>query len=331
MTNLKHHRPVDRDNEVARHRVGFFLVPQLALMSFSSAMEALRAANRLAGRELYEWLLISIGGGPVTSSSQVQVSPTLSIDEHPELDELIVVAGIGGESFRDEKVFAWLRRLERKGCRIGAVTLGSYLLARAGLLKGYRCTVHWENLDSFREEFPELDVTSEVFEIDRDRATCSGGTAALDMMLARIGETHGRDLAVQVAEQFIHTRIRDSRDHQRMTLRSRLGVSHPKLLEAIRLMEEHSEEVLPRSELARDIGVSSRQLERLFQRYLGCTPTRFYLSLRLERARSLLLQTSMSAMEVALACGFVSASHFAKTYREHFGRTPKEDRGLSAP
>ncbi|MEM7224759.1 MAG: GlxA family transcriptional regulator [Pseudomonadota bacterium] len=330
MTEPNYTKFVDQDDQAGQRRVGFFLVPQLALMSFASALEALRSANRLAGRPLYDWTLISVEGGPVTSSSQVQVAPTVAIDEHPELDELVVVAGIGGESFRDEKVFAWLRRLARKGCKIGAVTLGSYVLARAGLLKGYRCTVHWENLDSFREEFPDLDVTSEVFEIDRERATCSGGTAALDMMLALIAEAHGRDLAVQVAEQFIHTRIRDSRDHQRMTLRSRLGVSHPKLLEAIRLMEENGEEVLPRAELARKIGVSSRQLERLFQRYLGCTPTRFYLGLRLERARSLLLQTSMSAMEVALACGFVSASHFAKTYREHFGRTPKEDRGFSA-
>ena len=191
MTNPKHHRSADRDDAAARRRIGFFLVPQLALMSFSSALEALRAANRLAGRELYDWVLISIEGGPVTSSSNVQVAPTLAIDGHPELDELIVVAGIGGESFRNEKVFAWLRRLDRKGCQIGAVTLGSYILARAGLLKGYRCTVHWENLDSFREEFPDLDVTSEVFEIDRDRSTCSGGTAALDMMLALIAEAHG--------------------------------------------------------------------------------------------------------------------------------------------
>ena len=317
------------DRPAAARRVGLFLVSRFALMSFASVIEAMRAANRCADHQLYEWIMITADGSPAISSSGVEIRADRSISEAGVLDDLFVIASLGAESYRNDQVFAWLRRVDRSGCRVGAVSLGSYILARAGLLEGYRCTVHWENLDGFREEFGNLEVTGEVFEVDRNRFTGSGGTAVLDLMLSLIAMAHGRALAVDVAEQFIHTQIRDSREHQRMTPRARFGVSHPKLLHAIGLMEENGEEVLSRAELARKVGVSSRQLERLFQRHLGCTPTRFYLSLRLERARHLLLQTSMSAMEVALACGFVSASHFAKTYREHFGRTPKQDRADS--
>ena len=191
-----------------------------------------------------------------------------------------------------------------------------------GLLDGYRCTVHWENLSGFIEEFPQLEVTSELFEIDRDRFTCSGGIAAFDLMLHVITGQHGFALASAVSDQFIHERIRDKRDRQRMALPARLGIRHPKLLAAIRRMEENLEEPVSRSELARTIRVSSRQLERLFRKYLGRTPTRFYLDLRLDKARQLLQQTDMTVLDVALACGFVSASHFSKCYRERFLRTP---------
>lgn len=309
-------------------RIGFFLLPSFALMSFASALEALRAANRMSGRDLYDWQLISRDGNPVACSSGIEVSVHAAMADVERLDRLLVVAGFGGEDFRDERAFAWMRRLGRTGCAVGALSLGGYVLARAGMLDGYRCTVHWENLEAFREEFPHLDATSEVYEIDRGRMTCSGGTGALDLMLALVGQDHGRALAVKVAEQFIHERIRDSRDPQRMTLRSRLGVAHPKVLEAVGLMEAHVDEVLSRAELAARIGVSARQLERLFQRYLGCTPTRYYLTLRLERARRLLQQTPLPIIEIALACGFVSASHFSKAYRDHFAKTPRQERAV---
>ncbi|MDE0809947.1 MAG: helix-turn-helix domain-containing protein, partial [Alphaproteobacteria bacterium] len=168
--------------------------------------------------------------------------------------------------------------------------------------------------------------SSDIYEIDRDRVTCSGGTAALDMMLHLIGRQHGQTIANDVSEQFIHDRIREPHDHQRMELRARLGVSHPKLIAVISDMEGNLEEPLSQTELARQATLSTRQLERLFRKYLGATPTRYYLNLRLQRARQLLLQTTMSILSVALACGFVSASHFSKCYRECFGKTPRAER-----
>jgi len=305
---------------------GFFLHPRFSMLAFTSAVEPLRAANRLSGRKLYEWKIISHDGRPVSSSSLIEVLPHGGLDDFEMLPNVVVVAGLSAQFFEDRKLFAWLRRLARRGCRVGALSTGSYTLAKAGLLDGYRCTIHWENLTGFREDFSNLDATGELFEIDRGRFTCSGGTAALDLMLSLMALEHGRTLATQVAEQFIHERIRDTHDRQRMSLRSRLGISHPKLLKVLELMEEHLEEPLPRSDLARRTGLSTRQLERLFRKYLGRTPTRYYQELRLYRARTLLTQTSLSVLDVALACGFVSASHFSKCYREFFRCTPREER-----
>lgn len=305
---------------------GFLLIPEFSILGFSSAVDPLRSANRMAGRTLYEWTVISKDGQPVQSSTGAKVMADSNLEGTGRLDNLIVVAGMDAHAYDDKAVFAWLRRVARQGCRLGAVSTAPYVLAKAGLLSGVRCTVHWENLAGFQEAFPDLDVTGELFEVDGSRFTCSGGTSALDLMLSLIGLEHGRELAVSVAEQFIHERIRDPHDTQRMGLRSRLGISHPKLLRVIGLMEENLEEPLPRSELARQAGLSTRQLERLFRKYLSRTPTRYYLELRLYRARALLTQTALSVLDVALACGFVSASHFSKCYREFFYKTPREER-----
>jgi len=305
---------------------GFYLHPNFSMMAFTSAVEPLRAANRLAAAELYQWQIFTQSGLPVAASSGIEVLPHHSIKATDRLSNLVVIAGLDAHGFDDKAVIAWLRKLARNGCRLGALSTGSYVLARAGLLEGHRCTIHWENLSGFREDYPQLEVTGELFEIDDKRFTCSGGTATLDLMLSLIAEKHSRELATQVAEQFIHERIRDTHDHQRMDLRGRLGISHPKLLNVVALMEKHLEEPMARAELARQTGLSIRQLERLFRKYMGRTPTRYYQELRLQRARTLLKQTSLSVLDVALACGFVSASHFSKCYRECFAKTPREER-----
>ncbi|MEX0923102.1 MAG: GlxA family transcriptional regulator [Rhodovibrionaceae bacterium] len=310
---------------------GFLLIPNFSLLAFSSALEPLRSANRLSGSQRYQWHLISPEGGMVTTSSGIEVKTTKTAAEVERLNTLIVCGGLKAERFEDKATFAWLRRLDREGVRVGALSTGTYLLAKAGLLDGYRCTIHWENLESFAEDYPNLEVSPELYEIDRNRFTCSGGTAVLDLMLSLIALEHGRTLATQVAEQFIHERIRERHDSQRMALRARLGISHPKLLKVVELMEQHQEEPLSRSALAQRAGLSTRQLERLFRKYLHRTPTRFYLELRLNRARKLLNQTAMPVLDVALACGFISASHFSKCYREFFNRTPREERALQTP
>jgi transcriptional regulator GlxA family with amidase domain len=312
--------------EEATHRIGFFLVPDLSMIAFASAVEALRLANRMSGRRLYSWTCHSADGGPVVASNGVPIGVEGSFAEARSLPMVIVCSGVDVQRHVDKALLSKLRWLACHGAGIGAVCTGTYVLAKAGLLDGYRCTIHWENLSGFAEQFPEIDITAELFEFDRNRFTCAGGTAALDMMLHMIAIQAGYDLAALVADVMIHHRIRDGDERQRMELRSRLGVSHPKLLAVISHMEDSLEEPKSCKDLARNVGLSTRQLERLFRKYLNDAPTRYYLGLRLNRARFLLLQTSMPILDVALACGFVSASHFSKTYREFFGRTPSQER-----
>ncbi len=311
-------------------RIALLLLPRFSLMPFSSVVEAMRIANRMSGRELYRWSFLSSDGKPVPSSCGLEIPVCGVLDPALAAECVVVCGGLDVHLVNCRQVQAWLRRMDRRGLDIGAVCTGTHVLARTGLLNGYRCTIHWENMAGFLEDFPEIEITSELFEIDRGRFTCAGGTAAVDLMLNVIGRQHGHELAAAVADQLMHERIRDQHDRQRTSLLARLGVRHPKLLAVIDLMERSLEEPLTRAELAREAGLSTRQLERLFRKYLRRSPARYYLELRLHRARLLLLQTNMSVIDVALACGFVSASHFSKCYRDFFGRTPRKERGLPA-
>lgn len=309
-------------------RIALVLLPRFSFLPFSGLVESFRLANRMSGRELYRWRLVSTDGRPVAASNGVELNVDGELAAAETCDTVVICSGIDVHVINARSLTSWLRKADRRGADIGAICTGSYVLAKAGLLDNYRCTIHWENLAGFCEDFPDIEVTSELFEIDRNRFTCSGGTATIDMMLNVIARQHGHELAASVADQFMHERIRDQHDRQRISLPARLGVRHPKLLAVIGTMEQNLEEPLSRSELARDADLSTRQLERLFRKYLNRSPARYYLELRLNKARLLLLQTNMSVIDVALACGFVSASHFSKCYRDFFGRTPRKERGL---
>ena len=312
-------------------RFGFLLCPDFTLIALSSAIEPLRMANRISGRNLYEYSLFGFDGGEVRSSSGINLTPVSKLTGREQLDALFLCAGTTLDSAWDQIVVSQLKPLIRRKIIIGGICTGSYLLARTGLLNGYRCTIHWENIFDMHDEFPELIVSSELFELDRERYTCSGGTAPLDMMLTLVARNHGAELATSISEQFICERIRDSKDRQRIPLRQRFGSSQPKLVDTVELMENNIEEPMKLDELARHVGISRRQLERIFQKHLNCVPTRYYLQLRLRRARELLLRTPRSIVDVAFSCGFVSAPHFSKCYRDFFGKPPREERQSRFP
>lgn len=316
------------DNIDTPHRIAFVLMPDFTMIAFSACVEPFRIANRVSERNLYRCQAISLNGLPVSASNGLNVNVDGGLDDI-KADTVFVCGGIDIKDRTDERLLKRLRRLASHGVNIGAVDTGTHILAAAGLLDGHRCTIHWENIPSFIEEFPEIEVTSELFEIDRGRYTCAGGTAALDMSLRLISKQYDAATAAAVADQVMHHRIREGHERQRMELRSRLGVAHPKLLAVIGRMEESLEEPLSCSALAREVGLSARQLERLFRKYLVTAPTKYYLDLRLNKARFLLRQTSLPILSVALACGFVSASHFSKCYREHFERTPSQERRVA--
>jgi transcriptional regulator GlxA family with amidase domain len=274
--------------------------------------------------------MLTSDGEPVFASNGLSIQPESGMRDAGRLDFLFVCGGLDVRLSSDKLVIEWLRSLARSHVTLGGLCTGSYLLARARLLDGYKATIHWENIVGLREEFPQIDSTDEIFVIDRERITCSGGISPLDMMLTLISQQWGMALAAEISEEFIHERIRSFNDQQRDPLKLYVGVGHPKLIEAARLMEANVEEPISLDELAHHVGVSRRQLERLFKRYLNIVPARYYLNLRLKRARQCLLQTDLSITEVALACGFVSAPHFSKRYRELFGRSPRDERRPAA-
>ncbi len=306
-------------------RYGFLVMPEYSMMTFAAAIDQMRMANRLSGETLYEWEVLSASDQPVCASTGMSVS-SIPMKNCGRLDAIFVCGGTNIESKTSKSVTTWLWEQASSRIHLGAICTGTYILAEAGLLNNYRCTIHWENMIGLRERFPELIISPDLFEIDRDRYTCAGGSASMDMMVYLIAQKHGWELAADIAEEFLVERIRGRNDRQRLPLRLQLGASQPRLAEAVAFMEANIEELISLDEIARHVGLSRRQLERLFQKYLNCVPTRYYLRLRLVHARRLLLQTNMPIAEIGFASGFVSTPHFSKCYREYFGIPPRDER-----
>jgi transcriptional regulator GlxA family with amidase domain len=308
-------------------RFVFVLLNNFTLLSFACAVEALRIANRMAGRTLYTWVLAGEGGGTIACSNGTAFKLDMDLGELNRDDIVMVCGGIDVQAATTRRIVNWLRREARRGVVMGGLCTAAYTLARAGLLDGRKATIHWENQDSFAEEFEDVKLTRSVFVIDGNRITTAGGTASIDLMLKIIADDHGEDLANAVADQLIYTAIRTDQDTQRLSIPTRIGVRHPKLSRVIQMMEQALEDPISPAVLAREVGMSTRQLERLFRRYLDRSPKRYYMELRLQKARNLLMQTDMSVINVALACGFASPSHFSKCYRAHYATTPYRERG----
>ncbi|MBU6487984.1 MAG: GlxA family transcriptional regulator [Burkholderiales bacterium] len=305
---------------------GFLTLPNFSMIAFTSAVEVLRMTNYVGRASHYRWSVISTDGVPVRASNGVTVTPTRTLEEVGVPDVLIVCGGTQIRSAVDTRVKALLADLGARGVPLGALCTGAYALMSAGLLDDYRCTVHWEDMSALHAEFPRVKFSDELFVIDRDRLTCTGGTAPLDLMLHLVGERCGRNLAAQVSAQFILERIRSASDHQPIPVDARIGFSRAELIEVVRLMEANIEEPLSLEELARLVRLSQRHLQRMFKVYLDVSPTHYYLSLRLRRARDLLRTTDTSIARVTSVCGFQSPCHFSKAYRAQFGYAPSRER-----
>lgn len=305
--------------------IGVLLIPDFALMSYACAVEPFRAANKLSGQEHYRWRHISYDGGPVRASNGVSIAPDYTVGDRMPIDLLVICAGGNPALFEDGATFAWLRRVARSGALIAGISGGPFIMARAGLLEGYRCTIHWEHIPALAEAFPRLQLTNALYEIDRARLSCSGGTAALDMCHKIIERDHGYDLAAEVVEWFIHTNLRPADGSQRLPISERFAIRHPKLVRVLEVMEATLEDPLSSSALAKVASLSQRQLDRLFRRHLRRSIGEHYRELRLRRAQIMLAQSTLSVLEVAVSCGFVSASHFSRAYRARFGHPPSAE------
>lgn len=309
------------------YRYGFLLTPEFTLIAFSSAVEVLRMANLTSQQELYRWPVLTLDDNPVASSAALEIQPNLPIAHARELDALFVCAGVDVRKNWNPGLGAELRRLAAANMPLGALCTASYLLARAGVLDDYRCTVHWEHLTSMREEFPRLTVKDDIFEIDRKRYTCAGGTAPLDMMLYLVSRDYGRDVAFAITEEFTVERIRDLGETQEVSVRNQSPGAPDYLSDAVQLMKQNVAERLFVEEIADYLKVSTRQLERAFKRYFNTSPSQYYLRVRLNAARNLLRHSSMTVRAIAIETGFKSLQHFSKCYFDHFKVRPTQERG----
>lgn len=317
----------DTGKDLPRRYV-FLLVPGFSMLGFTCALETLSLANRYSGgRQFYSWKLLSADGRPAPAWNGVTVAVDGGLIDLRRDDRLVVCAGenVGAGSTRE--VLNWLRRETRKGITFGSLSSGAYALALAGLIAGKRVTTHWEYHTALMETLPQVTIEENIYSVDGRVFSCAGGASSMDLMLHMIAQDHGQALAGWVAEQMVYTAPRDHSQSQRISVQGRTGMRDRKLALAIEIMRGNAEDPLSPDEIARTVGVSTRQLERLFARHLNTSPGKYYLSLRLEKARNLLRQTELSISEIGLLCGFVSASHFSRSYKAAFGVAPSRESG----
>ncbi|MEH6632968.1 MAG: GlxA family transcriptional regulator [Halopseudomonas aestusnigri] len=309
-------------------KIAFLLVPGFSMLCFSSALEPLRAANMKVGEKLYEWKLYSITGEAVRASNEMDLNVDAELGDDEAIPILIVCASYDVDKSYTEKLAAILRRLRSKGTEFGGMDAGSEVLAKAGLLDGYKATVHWENFEGFTETYPNIQTELDIYVVDRNRFTSGGGTTSLDMMLQLIRVQHGLKLSADVADQFIYQRFREGNNPQRLASNNPQLRKNKILTTAIETMEERVETPFLIPELAQEIGSTVRELERLFKKYLKTSPATYYRNLRLDVAQRLLKQTDFSILDIAIRCGFNSATSFARSYRSRFGQSPRTSRRI---
>jgi len=305
----------------ARH-FAFLLVPNFSMIAFVNALEVLRMANQVGGHDSFEWSVSGIDSLPVRASNGLVV-PAFSAERMDHADVVFVCGGNDIERTTTAAHLNLVKRYARSGKFLGGICTGTYVLAKAGLLKGYTCAIHWEYLYAQTERFFEVGFEERVFRIDRDRLTCAGGIAPVDMMLDIVRRTKGPEIIAMISNQFSLNGIRSADARQKTT---RYGSSRRLVSAITELMESNIETPLPLDALSGRSGLSGRQLSRTFRTAVGQPVMKYYRSLRLRHARQLLLQSSFSLTEVCVACGFQSHAHFATSYRKEFGLTPGQER-----
>jgi transcriptional regulator GlxA family with amidase domain len=308
---------------------GFFVLPDYSMIAVTNAIEACRMANRCMGRDVYSWSVLGLDGEPVTASNGMTMAPMAAL-ESVKPDIVFVCGGVDVRSKVGKPHLAALRRLARRSKNLGALCTGTFALAEAGLLNGYRCAVHWEDSAAIRAEFPAVKLVNELFVLDRDRLTCTGGIGPLDMVLFLIEKKLGRRIAEQVSLTFILDRIRDSGERQPVNEHDRLVPDQKTLRRAITLIDAQLSDPQPMHEIAAQLGISLRQLERLFRKHLDESPGAYAQKRRLKQAQAMLREKKLPVTNIALSCGFSSSAYFSAAYRSHFGYSPRMEQHVSA-
>ena len=317
-------------DKLPEQRFGFLLLPNFSLIALSSAVDPLRLANMALGRRVFDYVTLGVSADAVPSSDGIRVLPDQAMGDSSRFDTVFVIGPNPIPKQGYAEITRWLRRLAAQGIVLGGIDTGCYVLAKAGLLKGYRCTIHWEDRDTLLAEFPDLMVSNRLFEIDRDRYTCSGGVSPLDLMTFVLRRPPGnRELAQQVSDLLVAYQ-RSPDETQSLPLRYRYSNIPELLLEALEIMESNIEEPLSPGEIADYLKISRRQLERLFRDHLLTSPAKKYLETRLAHARRMVLRTNRRIEAIAAACGFASTAHFIARYRALYANSPQAQRQAAA-
>jgi len=315
-----------KQNSTELHSLGFVLTPGFSLFTLSCAIEAFRMTNEFAGAERFRYYTIGIDDRLTLSSDGLRIAADRTLDDCPPLDLIVLISSLPAAEFFDSKLAAWMRSRCRAGSILAPIGSAAVFAARAGLLNGYHCVTHWKLHDAFAARFPQVTLLKGLYSLDRDRLTCAGGLATFDFGLAVVARLQGEATAAAIADIAMHARIRAPAEQPRMAIEWRYHVNDPRLIKALAAMERNLEQPLSLAQLAREARSSSRQLQRAFTCQLGANPAQIYTRIRLERARELLIRSTLSVTEIALCCGFADAPHLSRRYRDHFGKTPARAR-----
>lgn len=308
------------------YEITILVLPEASMMCVASVLEPMRAANRVAGQNLYRWKLTSLGGVNVPLTCDVPLTIEHAFDEKQHGDLLIIIGGFNQHKHVSSSELATIRKAASGFKGFAGVEAGSWILARAGLLNGYSATTHWEDFESFANQFHEIDVQLDRFVVDNNRMTCGGASPAFDMLLNLIRKRNGPAIAMEVASVFVYDEAHSQFDEQPLVSLGQAAQREPRLEQAVRLMEKWIEQPLPVAAIAKRLGVSSNTLESIFKRQVGMTPGKFYLNLRLKVANRLVLDSNMSLREISIRSGFNSLSAFSRAYARTFGKTAQQNR-----
>lgn len=303
-------------------KVGILVFPCFSHLTLASVIEPMRIANKASRRLLYDWNLIGVEGSEIASSSGVVIRIDTTIAKPADCDTLFIVTSFDVDSFITRKVIRFIRDLSARGNEIVGFETGAYVMAAAGILDGYRATLHWVDSDDFRQRFPKVDLVPNRFVVDRKRSTTGGSSPALDFMLDFIKRDHGLALAITVSGAFHYDQDYSGEEAQEIVSTSGIVQRDQKLAQAIRLMEANMESPPSLKSIARTIGVSERELQRRFRLRLGTTPIGFFTEMRLSFAYRLLELTDRTIIDIAMTCGFTSGSAFARAFRARYDRSP---------
>jgi transcriptional regulator GlxA family with amidase domain len=307
-------------------RVTLLVLPDSSMMSLASALDTMRAANRIANRVLFEWQLATLNGKPARLTCDLMIEPDIGFDESLSGDVLIVVASFHQQRHVGPAHLRLVKRLASSYAAVGGIEAGSWILARSGLLENRAATTHWEDLEDFGNHFPQVRLKADRFVIDGKFFTTGGASPTFDFMLYLIRERYGYPLALEVSSVFIYDGAHSATDTQPLVSLGMLENNEPRVAAAIHVMEQHIDDTLSISQVAAQVDLSVRMLEYLFQQTLNLSPAAYYRRLRLQTARRMVVDTRLKLQEIAVRTGFNSLSSFSRLFKNHYQQSPGDCR-----